>query len=169
LVNNAGIYPYCKFEDITAEFWDTIFEINARSVFLCVQAAAPLMRERGGGSIVNIGSCCAFKLCRDMFAYGSSKGTLYHMTMSMAEVFAADHIRVNWVTAGWVRTENALKVEASDGHDEAWWEQVRKRLPAREFQTADDVAAGCVFLAGDEARQVTGSDLRITGGQCVRF
>ncbi|MCX7014560.1 MAG: glucose 1-dehydrogenase [Candidatus Sumerlaeota bacterium] len=169
LVNNAGIYPHSKFEETTADFWDTIFEINARGVFLCVQAAAPAMRARGGGSIINIGSCCAFQHYEGLFAYGATKGTLYHMTMAMARKFAPDHIRANWITVGWVPTENERKVEAAEGHDEAWYEQARQRLPGQEFQTVDDVAAGCVFLAGGEARQVTGSDLRVTGGQCVRF
>ena len=88
LVNNAGIFPRAKFEETTTEFWDTMFAVNTRSAFLCSQAAVPLMRARGGGSIINMGSTLPWSLGDNLFAYGCSKGAMYTMTRQL-QVFCA--------------------------------------------------------------------------------
>ncbi|OPZ15814.1 MAG: 2-(S)-hydroxypropyl-CoM dehydrogenase [candidate division BRC1 bacterium ADurb.BinA364] len=144
-----------------------MFQINTRGALLCSQAAIPLMRERGGGSIVNIGSCAAFVSGGNLTAYAISKSALYALTMSMAKTFAREKIRVNWITVGWVMTDNEIALQKSLGHDERWFEEMRRKMPIGEFQTPEDIAASCVFLASDEARHVTGSDIRATGGLCV--
>jgi len=119
LVNNAGVFPRALLEETTAELWDEIFEVNVRGAFLCAQAAIPLMRLRGGGSIINIGSCNAFRPGESLFAYGTSKSALYALTMNLARVLARDRIRANWITVGWVLTEKELEVQLAEGRDPA--------------------------------------------------
>ena len=100
---------------MTPEFWDQILDINVRAAFFCCQAATPLMRQRGGGSIINIGSVHAFGTRPRMLPYGISKSALYALTMNLARILAPDHIRVNWVTVGWVLTEKEFEVQAGEG------------------------------------------------------
>lgn len=169
LVNNAGVFTRTAFAETSVEFWDMIFEINVRGAFLCCQAAAPMMRERGGGAIINVGSGLAFNGYDRLFAYGCSKGALYAMTMHLARILARDRIRVNWMTVGWVLTENELVVqEEQEGHDAEWLAQNEARLPMGQYNTVEDMAAGCVYLASDEAERVTGADLNISAGLCIR-
>lgn len=169
LVNNAGVFPRMDFEEVTPEFWDQILDINVRAAFFCCQAATPLMRQRGGGSIINIGSVHAFGTRPRMLPYGISKSALYALTMNLARILAPDHIRVNWVTVGWVLTEKEFEVQAGEGTDS---EELLKRaetLPMGEFSTVEDVAQACVYLAGDETAHVTGSNLNTGAGLGVHF
>jgi NAD(P)-dependent dehydrogenase (short-subunit alcohol dehydrogenase family) len=169
-VNNAGIFPRMEFEKTTPEFWDEMFSINVRGAFLCSQAAAPQMRQRGGGSIINIGSGNAFGVGDRLFAYGCSKGALYAMTMNLARVLARDQIRVNWVTVGWVLTEKELQVQAEqEKRDMDALRQNEARLPMGQYTTVEDIAEGCVYLASDAAVRVTASNLNTSAGLSIRM
>jgi len=172
LVNNAGIFPRAKLEETSPEFWDAMLDINLKGAFLCCQSAAPLMRERGGGSIINIGSTCAFSSGGpgdSLFAYGCSKGAMYIMTMKLAGNLASDRIRVNWVTVGWVLTEKEFEIQAVEGNNPEWLEENEKRLPMNQYNTVEDMAAGCIYLASDEAERVTGSNLNIAAGMGIHI
>ena len=170
LVNNTGIFPRRPFDETTAEFWDTMFDVNVRSAFLCSQQAARLMRPRGGGSIVNIGSGHAFNTgANNLFAYGCSKTAMYGMTMKLAGMLAKDRIRVNWVTVGWVLTEMEYEIQAAEGHDRKWIEEAEARLPMGQFNTVEDMAAGCLYLASDDAARVTGSNVNIAAGMGIHI
>jgi len=169
LVNNAGIFPRASFEDTTAEFWDKIFQVNLRGAFLCCKAAVPLMRKRGGGSIINIGSCHAFQGWQMLFAYGCSKAGLYALTMNLARILAKDRIRVNWITVGWVLTEKELEVQEKEGHNIDWLKQHEAKLPMGQYNTLEDIVAGCLFLASDESARITGTDLNISAAMCIKF
>lgn len=169
LVNNAGVFPRAGVEDTPLEMWDEIFELNVRGAFLCSQAAIPHLRQRGGGAILNIGSCHAFNCGRNLFAYGTSKSALYGMTMHLARALAGDHIRVNWITVGWVLTDMEIRTQSEmEGHDEQWLRETGKRAPMGERNSVEDIAGGCVYLASDDAKHVTGTDLNISAGYCVR-
>ncbi|MBM4085480.1 MAG: SDR family oxidoreductase, partial [Planctomycetes bacterium] len=168
LVNNAGLFPRASFDDTTLELWDELFAVNVRGAFLCSQAAAPLMRQRGGGSIINIGSCHAFATGGNLFAYGCTKGALYVLTMNMARCLAKDRIRVNWITVGWVLTEKELEVQAKEGRDLEWLKQNEAQRPMGRYNTAEEIAAGCVYLASDDAQNVTAANLNVSGGMSIR-
>lgn len=169
LVNNAGVFPMVSFEATTPELWDEVFAVNARAPFFCAQAAAPLMRERGGGAIINIGSCHPFVAGDQQFAYGCSKGALLTMTRKLAILLAPDRIRVNWVTVGWVLTEKEREIQNGVGRDEGWLEKRRAELPMKEFNTGEDIAEACVYLASDAAARVTGTDLAVSAGLAIHM
>lgn len=164
LVNNAGIFPRAKFESTSVEFWDNMFNVNTRSAFLCSQAAVPLMKQRGGGSIINMGSTLPWSLGDNLFAYGCSKGALYTMTRQMAGFLRKDKIRVNWVTIGWVLTEKEFEVQAGEGRQPGWETEQAPNLPMGEFNTEADMAEACLYLASDAAARVTGTDLNVSAG-----
>ena len=111
LVNNAGIFPRSTLEETTPEFWDKVYAVNIRGAFFCCQAAVPLMRERNGGSIINIGTVHPFVGAGRTLAYSTSKGALLTLTRNLAHILRKDHIRVNWVTVGWVLTEKEFEVQ----------------------------------------------------------
>ncbi|NOZ22998.1 MAG: glucose 1-dehydrogenase [Planctomycetes bacterium] len=169
LVNNAGVFPRANFEDTDADLWDRIFDINVRGPFLCSKAAAPLMRARGGGSIINIGSGNAFGFYNALFAYSTSKSALHAMTMRLARILAPDRIRVNWITVGWILTEKEFDIQAGEGHDPEWLKQHEAHLPMGQYNTVEDVTAACVYLASDDAIRVTGADLAAAAGMGIHI
>lgn len=163
MVYNTGIYTRALFDEITPEFWDEMQAVNVRGAFLCCQAAAPLMRKRGGGSITTMGSIHPFIQSDNMIPYGVSKGALLTLTRKLAGTLRKDCIRVNWITVGWVMTEMEKEVQSQEHGD-------LKRIT--EFETAapwglntkEEMASGCAYLASDEALRVTGTNLNISGG-----
>ena len=171
LVNNAAVFPRVEFDKITVEEWDREFNLNFRAAFLCSQAAIPLMKQRGGGGIINIGSCHTFSGTSDkLFTYACTKGALYMMTMKMAVAMAREQIRVNWVTVGWVLTEKEIEVEAGQGRDAAAMAELEKKvIPMGAYNTEAEIAAGCLYLASEDAIHVTGSELNISSGLCVHY
>jgi len=168
LVNNAGIFPRASRADTSPEFWDHIQDVNVRGAMLCGQAAEPIMTARGGGSIINMGSCNAFIGGENLLAYSVSKGALYNLTMNWARHLAKHRIRANWISVGWVLTDMERETQAREGRDEQGLEHTARHLPMGEFNTEEDMAAGCVYLASDDAVRVTGSNLVIAAGMGVR-
>lgn len=170
LVNNAGIFPRGDFEESTPEFWDVMFDVNVRSVWLLARAAARSMRERGGGSIINMGSGNAFNRAGGrLFIYGCSKSALYGMTMKLAGMLVGDRIRVNWVTVGWVLTEKEYEIQEGEGRDVESLHGGAERLPMGRYNTERDNAYGCLFLASDESQAVTASNLNISAGLTIHI
>lgn len=168
LVNNAAIFPRSPFLETTPEFFDQVFTINLRGPFLCAQAAIPHLRQRGGGVILNIGSGNGFLTGDKLITYGVSKGALHNLTMNLAKNYAAEQIRVNWVTVGWVLTEMEFVIQAEEGRDRDDIVQHGEQLPMGEFNTVEDIAAACLYLASDEARHVTGCELNASAGLRIR-
>lgn len=169
LVNNAGIFPHVTFEETTVEQWDRIFAVNVRAAFFCCQAAAPLLRMRGGGAIVNIGSTHPFGTGAAQFAYGISKGALHTMTRKLALLLAPDKIRVNWISVGWVLTETERHRLGVPPDDTEWIDEHSRHLPLREFTTPEDVAEAVVYLASESGRHVTGTDLAVSSGISIHM
>jgi NAD(P)-dependent dehydrogenase (short-subunit alcohol dehydrogenase family) len=169
LVNNAGIFPRAEIEETTPELWDEIFNVNVRGAFFCCQAAIPLMKGRGGGTIINIGSGHPFTGYTALTAYGISKGALYTMTRRMAIGLARDRIRVNWITVGWVLTEKELEVQAGEGKDVEALEKIRESLPMGQMSTEADVADACLYLAGPSGERITGTDILASAGMTIHL
>ncbi|MDX2157266.1 MAG: glucose 1-dehydrogenase [Hyphomicrobiaceae bacterium] len=140
--------------------WNEVMEINATGVFLGTKAAIPAMQRAGGGSIINISSICGIVGSHANAAYHASKGAVRIFSKAAAIQYAPDRIRVNSVHPGFVDTPMT-----KPGHSNP--EVARKRLevtPLGRFGTPADIAAGCLYLASDEASWVTGSELVIDGG-----
>ena len=161
LVNNAGIAMAGKnLEEVTREEWDRIQEVNSKGVFLGVKTALPYMKASGGGSIVNISSMAGIVGVPGISAYTASKGAVRLLTKSIAIEYGAHNIRCNSVHPGYIETEMISGLLANS-------EAMTNRLaitPLGIFATAHDVALSVLYLASDESRYVTGSELVIDGG-----
>jgi NAD(P)-dependent dehydrogenase (short-subunit alcohol dehydrogenase family) len=171
LVNNAGISGSTKLtHEVTEEEWDQVQAVNVKGVFFCSKHAIPLMKKAGAGSIINLSSIYGLVGAPDVPAYHASKGAVRLMSKTDAITYAADRIRVNSVHPGYIRTpmvENHLR--ASGATDlEAAIADVGKLHPLGHMGEPDDIAWGVVYLASDESKFVTGSELVIDGGYTAR-
>ena len=161
LVNNAGILFRAKIEDTTEADWDRIMAVNVKGVFLGTKCAIPVLRQAGGGSIINISSTAGLVGSPgETAAYTATKGAVRLFTKATAIQHAKDHIRCNSVHPGPIATD--MIKDMLDNR--AAWEQRLRRLPMGRVGTADEVAYGVLYLASDEASYVTGSELVIDGG-----
>lgn len=168
MVNNAGVSaaPTSGFEDIGLEDWRRVMRINLDGVFLGTRSAIRSMKDSGGGSIVNIGSVAGYVGTPGGAAYGTSKGSLKTLTKHAAASCAklGYKIRVNCVHPCYVWTPlvsaMAEKRFGADGARAA----LEALHPFGKLGEPDDVAWAVVYLASDESKLVTGSDLLVDGG-----
>ena len=159
LVNNAGILLMKGVEDTSSEEWDYLHNINSKGVFLGSKAVIPAMRKSGGGSIVNISSIAGLIGSR-FSAYGASKGLVRTLTKSIAVNHGHENIRCNSVHPGIIETDMVSEIIGSkEGRD-----LQLNRTPLNVIANSRDVAFGVLYLASDESRYVTGSELVIDGG-----
>lgn len=164
LVNNAGYFPRVSLEDTTTEMWEKVLRINLRGPFYCAKHAVPAMRRAGGGSIVNIGSINGIQALPTLVAYGAAKGGLLALTRTLANAYAKDRIRVNYVIPGWVLTEGEIAIQRAQGVTPEQLEQIGRSLRLGRFQTPEDTAHAVLYLASDESAQMTGSILHLDAG-----
>jgi NAD(P)-dependent dehydrogenase (short-subunit alcohol dehydrogenase family) len=165
LVNNAGIFPRSSLLETDEAFFDLLFGIDLKGAFFCCRHGVAAMVKGGGGSVVNIGSTHAWAGARDLAAYAVAKGALHTLTRHIAKNYARDRVRANWVTVGWVETPGEVSRVETEGLDAAWLRgQGRERVPLGRLQTGTDIAWATVYLLSDEAAQVTGTEIHVTGG-----
>lgn len=171
VVNNAGISGTDKPTHETTEAeWDRVQAVNVKGVFFCTKHAIPHLRRSGGGSIINLSSIYGLVGAADVPAYHASKGAVRLMSKTDALLYAADGIRVNSVHPGYIWTP---MVEGHvRGHGATDMDSARRELaalhPLGRVGEPDDIAWGVVYLASDESRFVTGSELVIDGGYTAR-
>ena len=161
MVNNAGISQPQLTLEMTEENWDLHMDINAKSIFLCSQAAARQMKDNGGGVIVNIGSILGRNAFPATLGYCTSKAATDHMTRVMAIEWARLGIRVNCIAPGYVQTD-LIDVLAADGKLSV--RDLERRTPMRRLGTAREIARAVVYVASDDAAFMTGEVLVIDGG-----
>ncbi|MCB1553051.1 MAG: glucose 1-dehydrogenase [Xanthomonadales bacterium] len=170
LVNNAGIAGTNKpTHEVTEEEWDRVQAVNVKGVFLCTKHAIPALREAGGGSIINLSSIYGLVGGADVPPYHASKGAVRLMTKTDAMLYAADRIRVNSIHPGYIWTpmvENHLKTMGGDV--DSLRREVGALHPLGHMGEVDDIAWGALYLASDESKFVTGSELVIDGGYTAR-
>jgi NAD(P)-dependent dehydrogenase (short-subunit alcohol dehydrogenase family) len=166
LVNNAGIAGVDKpTHEITEEEWDRVMAVNVKGVFFCTKHIIPLMKQTRGGSIINLSSIYGLVGAGDLPPYHASKGAVRLMTKNDALTYAADRIRVNSVHPGFIWTPLVAKLaEDSEQGAEAFRAALDAKHPLGQVGQPDDIAWGVVYLASDEAKFVTGSELVIDGG-----
>ena len=169
LINNAGTNVRKLLVDYSEADIDLILDVNVKGVILCSQAAAPLIRESGGGSITSTSSQAGRRGWDHSTVYGASKAAVIGLGRAMA-VELAPEIRVNTVCPGHVRdTGMAWRTFRQRKADSQTMEEfgdafAQEFVPLRRLQTADDIAAGFVFLTSREASEITGAALNIGGG-----
>jgi NAD(P)-dependent dehydrogenase (short-subunit alcohol dehydrogenase family) len=154
LINNAGVSKWKSPYELSIEEWDGIINTNLRSVFLCSREVAKVMREFGGGSIVNISSTRALMSEPDSEAYAATKGGIIALTHAMASSFAADHIQVNCISPGWIETGDYSRLREID----------HKQHLSRRVGTPDDIARACLYLTGEGNDFINGTNMVIDGG-----
>jgi len=161
LVNNAGVTHPQLTLDMTEENWDLHMNVNAKSIFLCSQAAARQMRAHGGGCIINIGSILGRNAFPATLGYCASKAAVDHMTRVMAIEWAKYGIRVNCIAPGYVRTDLIDRLAAEGKLTLA---DLQKRTPQHRLGSGADIAKAVRYVASDEAGFMTGEVLVIDGG-----
>jgi NAD(P)-dependent dehydrogenase (short-subunit alcohol dehydrogenase family) len=165
LVNNAGISGVNKpTHEVTAEEWNHLMGVNVNGVFFCTKHALPFMLLNGKGSIVNLSSIYGLVSAPDVPPYHASKGAVRMMSKTDALIYAPNQIRVNSVHPGYIWTpmvENFLK---DSGDVEAGRAAVAGLHPLGHMGEVDDIAYGVLYLASDESKFVTGTELVIDGG-----
>ena len=159
LVNNAGIAIFKPILDVTFADWSRVLAVNLTGPFLCTQAAAPLMRDTGGGAIVNITSISGLRASTLRTAYGTSKAGLAHLTKQQAVELAQLNIRVNAVAPGPVDTAMAKAVHTpeirADYHD---------HMPLNRYGLEEELAETIFFLCSSRASYITGQVIAVDGG-----
>lgn len=161
MVNNAGIYPFVSFTDMTEADWDKVLDVNLKSVFLCSQAAAKVMKD--GGRIISISSIAALVGFAGLVHYCASKGGVSAMTRALALELANRQITVNAVAPGSTDTPGA-----SQGVNEEARKQTIAAIPLGRMGTPEDIAQAVVFLASDQAGYITGQTIVVDGGWTLR-
>lgn len=159
LVNNAGIAIFKPILELSFEDWSRVLAVNLTGPFLCVQAAAPLMRDSGGGAIVNITSISGLRASTLRTAYGTSKAGLAHLTEQQAVELASLGIRVNAVAPGPVDTAMAKAVHTPEiraaYHD---------AIPLNRYGLEQELAEMIFFLCSERASYITGQTIAVDGG-----
>jgi NAD(P)-dependent dehydrogenase (short-subunit alcohol dehydrogenase family) len=159
LVNNAGIAIFKPILDVTYEDWQRVLAVNLTGPFLVTQAAAPLMRDSGGGAIVNITSISGLRASTLRTAYGTSKAGLAHLTKQQAAELASLGIRVNAVAPGPVDTAMAKAVHTPEIRAD-----YHNHMPLNRYGLEEELAEAIYFLCSDRSSYITGQVLAVDGG-----
>ena len=170
IVNNAGVTRRAYIMDLTEEDWDRIHRVNAKGVFFCLQRAARVMIDQGGGRIINIASIAGRGYAgTSNAAYAASKGAVIALTKTAAQQLGPHNINVNAICPGVTRTplgDRNLVVRAEEqgvSLEEALKNHL-KPIPIGRANQPEDIAAMAVFLASPGARNITGQAYNVDGG-----
>ncbi len=170
LVNNAGIQYVEKVEDFPIEQWDRIIAINLSSSFHTIRAAIPGMKAKGWGRIINIASAHGLVASPFKAAYVAAKHGVLGLTKTVALEVAESGITANSICPGYVLTPLVEKQIPDQARTRGITEQqvindvMLKGQPTKKFITVEQVAALAVYLAGDDAAQITGTHVSMDGG-----
>ncbi|MES2343976.1 MAG: glucose 1-dehydrogenase [Pseudomonadota bacterium] len=169
LVNNAGVSGANKpTHEITEAEWDFVQAINVKGVFFCTKHAIPHLKAAGGGSIINLSSIYGLVGGPDVPPYHASKGAVRLMSKTDALTYAPDKIRVNSIHPGFIWTPMVEHHLSAAGDLEEGRKATAALHPLGHIGEPDDIAWGAVYLASDEAKFITGSELVIDGGYTAR-
>lgn len=161
LVNNAANDQRHRWQDMTPEYWDERLAVNLKHQFFAIQAVAPMMREAGGGSIINFGSISWHVGTGGMPAYTTAKAAIEGLTRGMARDLGPDRIRVNCVIPGWIMTKRQIELWLTpEGESELMRAQFLKRKVMPE-----DVARLVLWLAADDSQMCSGHLWFADGGR----
>lgn len=164
LFSNAGAQRSGPVTDFDQAQWDLLMAVNPRSCFFGVKHAVPLLREGGGGSIINMSSLAGVKGGPGLTAYSASKGAIVAFTKALAPELAPDGIRVNCVCPGWIDTPfNQPAIEFMGGREDQD-RVVAQLVPMGRQGTPGEIAPIVVYLASDGSSYMTGQALVVDGG-----
>lgn len=173
LQNNVGIVEVGGPVEATEESWDRVMDVNLKSLFLTSKHVIPMMQAQGGGAIVNVSSIAATRWTGVPYvSYSTSKAGVLQFTRSVAMQYAAEHIRANSILPGLMNTPMIVEPlkDAYAGGDVEEMIAIRDRqCPMGHMGNAWDVAHAALFLASDEARYITATELVVDGGITAKF
>ena len=165
LFNNAGILEGGTVVTTPDDVWDRTIDINVKGVFLMSKHVVPLMAKHGGGAIINNSSVLGMVGMEGCVAYNASKGAVRQITRSMALDHAKDNIRTNSVCPGYIKTKMDPEFMGNPPDAEVQLDKIAAdMIPLVRRAEPEEVAHSVLYLASEEARYVTGSDLVIDGG-----
>ena len=161
LANNAGVSAREPLYDYDPAAFDKVMDLNVNAVFYCVKAVAPMMKEQGGGSIINTSSMVSLYGQQSGCAYPTSKFALNGLTKSLARELGKDNIRVNAVLPGVTRTDMVATLPPEIVA------RIASTIPLGRVGEPEEVANAFVFLASDKASYITGAFLSVDGATQV--
>lgn len=162
VVNNAGISPaFQPVAEMTGEYWHKVLAVNLDGPVRLAQCAAPVMRDGGGGSIVNIASMAAYEAGPGQAAYGASKAALVNITRTMAREWASWGIRVNVVSPGPIRSDMTDGAEASAP---GFYQRAAAATMLGRAADTWEIVGPVLYLASDLSSYVTGAEHNVSGG-----
>ena len=164
LYNNAGILPNddASILGTSVEAWQRVQDVNVKGVFLCCKHGIPYLRNRGGGSVINVASFVAIVgAATSQISYTASKGAVLSMSRELAVQFAREGIRVNALCPGPVETPLLLNIF---GDDPAALERRRIHWPMGRLAKPREIVNGALFLASDDSSYVNGATFLVDGG-----
>lgn len=165
LVNNAGIIRREPFLEHSAKNWNDVISVNLSTPFFLSQAAArQMVKQGGGGKIINIGSMLSYQGGILIPGYAAAKGGIKSLTMLMANELSPHGICVNAIAPGYIATANTAPIRADKKRNKA----ILDRIPAGRWGTPDDLKGLCVFLASPASDYVTGFMYACDGGWLAR-
>ncbi len=158
LVNNAGITRDGLLMKMKDEQWDEVLNTNLKGAFTCIRAVSRVMMKQRWGRIINISSVIGFAGNAGQVNYAAAKAGMVGLTRSVAKELASRNITVNGVAPGYIVTDMTKDLPAEIT------EKIKAEIPLGTLGEADDVAAAVAYLAGEEARYVTGQFIHVNGG-----
>ncbi len=165
LFNNAGILEPGTIVTTSMDVWDRTIDINIKGVFLMSKYVVPLMAKHGGGSIINNSSVLGMVGAENCVAYNASKGAVRQISKSMSLDHAKENIRVNSICPGYIKTKMDVVFMGNPPDAEEQLDKIAAdMIPLVRRAEAIEVGQAVLYLASDESRYITGSDLVIDGG-----
>lgn len=169
LINNAGIMFEKSIDDMNEDDWDNMMIINMRAPVFLTKALLPLIRQRNGGSIINIGSIEGIGSNPWHTAYCSSKAGIHGMTRAMAVDLGKDNIRCNAIAPGWINSDLSNDYLNAQTNPTQARQDLIKLHPSGRTGEPEDIGAIAVFLASDEAQFITGQVIVVDGGRTSKL
>ena len=160
-MNNAADDTRISLDELTLESWENSLDVNLRHHVFAIQAVAPMMREAGGGSVINFGSISWHIGLDDIVGYGTAKAAIEGQTRYLARAVGQDAIRVNCVVPGWILTDRQRRLWLTPDVER----EVLRLQCLSELLLPDDVARLVLWLAADDSRLCTGQSWVIDGGR----
>ena len=159
LINNAGIYPFQPFEEMSFEDWRKILAVNLDSLFFTCKAFLPLMKENNWGRIVNVSSSVCWTVAPNVTHYTAAKMGVIGFTRALATEVADAGITVNAVSPGLVRTGTT-----ENGEQAGMFDMVKQMQAIHRIAEPNDLASVVSFLVSEDSRFMTGQTLSVDGG-----